>query len=315
MMNRFILFWLVGVSLSAASDFKVCVVNGSRDSLRVAGARVELLCFMTSSQEPVLIDQKNAGTDGCASFSLTSADSGSDCYFSSVYSGIRYYSDKLNFAQAPRLITLVIFDTTTERTSLSVPMHHLIVEEAQDRLHFREMRVLQNGGKLTIVSKADEPLLRIALPSGLSDFSPLTRDFDLAIEGDSLSVRGVLPPGNRTLSFSYTIAVTRNEIHLSLQFPVPTRNLDLFIHSEQWSLSSSLQDLGDFVIRGKRYRRRHGEEFAAGQTLSVLFKKEGHSAEGVSPYLTMSLGVLLLTGGFLFSRVTNTAAFPRLKRK
>lgn len=314
-MNRIILFWLVAVSLSAAADLKVCVLNGSRDSSKVAGARVELLCFTASSQEPVLIGRKDAGIDGCASFSLTPADSGSECYFSSVYSGIRYYSDKLNFAQPPRLITLMVYDTTSERTALSVPMHHLIVEEALDRLHFRETRVLQNGGKSTIVSKHDQPLLSIAMPAGFSDFSPLTHDFDLAIEGDSLAVRGVLPPGNRTLSFSYTTTVTRKEIPLSLHFPVPTRNLDLFIHSEHWSVSSSLQDLGDFSIRGKIYRRRHGEEFAAGQTLSVLFQKEGHSAEGVSPYLTMSLGVLLLMGGFLFSRVTNTAAFSRLKRK
>ncbi|MDZ7371098.1 MAG: hypothetical protein ONB12_08010 [candidate division KSB1 bacterium] len=315
MMNRFILFWLVGVSLSAASDFKVCVVNGSRDSLRVAAARVELLCFAASAQDPALIAQKDTGSDGCVSFRLTLADSASDCYFSSVYSGIRYYSDKLNFAQPPHLITLVIFDTTTDRTSLSIPMHHLIVEEAKDRLHLREMRVLQNGGKSTIVSKHNQPLLRIAMPVGFSDFSPLTRDFDLAIEGDSLAVRGVLPPGNRTLSFSYTTTVTRKEIPLSLHFPVPTRNLDLFIHSEHWSLTSSLQDLGDFSIRGKIYRRRHGEEFAAGQTLSVLFKKEGQSDEGFSPYLTMTLAFLLLTGGFLFSRVNNTAASSRLKRK
>ncbi len=305
-MKYIYLIILLFSGVSAETVYRGRVINASRDSAGVANIKVHLQVFRQRSQAPSEINTIKSRKDGSYRFFVPERDSTK--YVAAVdYEGVRYYSRMMagDDPQFPQPHQIVVYDSTHTAQNVTVKMHHVFVEAANDFALFRETRIVNNPMPYAITGAvkapgAGEAALRFTLPSGAVEFSPLSAMFgnELVEKNGIVYDLGIALPGNRRVSYSWALPWKKNDLFLSFNIDYPTGNLDFFVADPNIQiLSNDLQDYGDFVIRGSTFQRYGSKDLRTGDTLEI--RMTGISQTGDSPFLTILFSTLLLTMGLV----------------
>ncbi len=289
-------FFLWTLPLISAVNISGKAVNASRDS-SAAAALVLLQKLGAGDAEPVTVASRFTN-DGFFSFALSNWDTTATYFLAADYSGLRSYSPALDLSAGNIRTVVAVYDTTRSAGNLSVRMHHVIVEQADNVLQIRETRVFVNNGLLAVAAAPQHPLFTISLPKGADHFFPAPGQADdPAFSDGRVLVSGSLPPGQRSISFGYQIPKSSKRAALSIHITHPTQMFDLFAADGPLQFDSPvLIDVGNFMIRGSAYRRYHAEELGAG-TVTVFYSER----KAASPLpATALLAGLILGGGLLY---------------
>ena len=308
---------------AAARDvsFSGRLLNGSRDSSGVAGQEIALQLFKLSGHAPFDVATTRSAGGGAFSFRIANPDTGAAYIASTEHQGVRYYSDQIHFAHtADGQTDIVLFDSTQSNRDITVPMHHLFIQDAGEALAVRETRVLQNPALKTILNAVADghehgAILRVELPPWAMNITPIAAQFgtDIHVHENVLYDTGVFEPGNRQVAFTYELPWQRNRATLVIQVDQPTRSLDLFLDNQGLRLEGAgLTDQGPFTIRGTSYNRYGIEGVNPGTRVQVQIIRETPAGEELPAWLIPSATIALLFFGFSLSRFFKSPAAGRL---
>jgi hypothetical protein len=304
----FLLSFLFPEKSVGQAIFHGVVINASQDSVAIARLTVYLL-QMQSEEGPATEAQTTTSAQGRFQFVIAKADTAATYLAAADYQAVRYYSDGVKFSGSPssQNASIVVYDTTHTADAIRTMMHHLIIEDAGETIVLRETRILNNSGNKTIMSVMGDSLtgestFRFSLPFTARNVAPVSSGMgdDLVSLGHFVYDKGVVPPGNRQVSYSYEIPWQRDAATVSIDISQPTRTFDVFISNPQLNFASEqLQDEGPFVIRGVSYRRYGTQNLSAGSQIRFVVSRSSQAKETPMPAILVTAVILL--GGLLFA--------------
>lgn len=277
------------------------VLNGSRDSVGVAGVTVMLQKMAAGDMQD--IDKLVSMSSGSFQFTVPSPDSGINYFISSDHQGARYYSEAVAVETGSIRVPaqLVIFDSTHDNSAVQTMMHHVFVEDIGEGLAVREMRIMHNPLSRTILNAIHdehetEAALRFLLPAAAQNVEAVGSHFDeLAAHPPYLYYKGILEPGNRQIGYVYNLAWHANEAALDLHITQATRSLDFFIANPDLVVQAEgVTDAGPFTIRNSTFRRYSAQNPAAGQRVQMVFRRQGAAFVTEHPYYAMATTAILM---------------------
>jgi hypothetical protein len=317
---KHILFLFIALVFAISAQGSVLVsgkvLNGSRDSLGVAGIEIVLQKMAAGTNQPggmQDVDKFSSLSGGSFQFTVPSPDSTTSYFVSADHQGARYYSELV--AVEPNSIRvptqLAVFDSTHDNRAVQTMMHHIFIEDSGESMAVREMRIMQNPLTKTILNAVNdahehEAALRFMLPAAAQNVEPIGSHFDeLAVHQQYVYYKSILEPGNRQIGYSYNIAWQSNVVVLDLTVSHPTRSLDFFIANPDLVVQADgLTDEGPFTIRNSTFRRYGAQNVGAGQKVQIIFKRQNTAFVAEHPYYAMATtaGLLLLAVIVAFSR-------------
>ena len=207
-------------------QFSGYVFNGSRDSTALVDADVELYLMTEQTTMPSRLQTTRTDSQGKFSFILTQADTAAIYAFATHHQGVQYFSHALKLSASQDRIqhNVVVYDTTTSTSGMTVFMHHLFLEDDGRSIMVRETIIPTNLSNKTIAAAVredgvGEAVLKFRLPESAQNFRPMERNarVDLIRIGGFVYDRGVFAPGNRQISYVYQIPWRRNVATASLE--------------------------------------------------------------------------------------------------
>ena len=285
------------------------VINASKDSASVSGAVVKLQLMQAHGQMHRTIDSTRTDRRGHFRFRNISADSQAT-YFPTVdHHAVRYFGDAAVFKKSgdSRTSVVAVFDTTHSDKNLYTSMHHIFVDLGSDGAFAREVLILNNQGKRTIVAAADDSLadgatFGFTLPHGasavevLSGFTPNGH----TVKGNRLLDFGVVVPGTKQVVYAYRLPFRNGLVAIHRQVDYDTRLFDLFIADQNLEVNSpDLEALGPFNIRNTVYQRFATENATRGER--ITFTVGG----ATGPLVPKSTAVIALTAIILITAVVS----------
>jgi len=306
---------LFASAAESSSIFNGRIVNGSRENEPVSHAHTVLQRISSNMQIPQELDSQISDAQGSIRFITAEVDTNFTYFITTEHQGIQYYSngDTPN-PLSPTQLNLVIYDTTHSTADLQILMHHVIIEDEGNSLSFRETRVMNNKGNRSITptdsdNKLQNAWNRYPIPSTAESFSPLSGHApdELVRRGNDVYNRGVFPPGNKTISFSYKIPFNENSLALELSASTIANSFDLFVGSSTIRIESlQLSDYGAFTIRGKSYNR-YGTTDLTNPQIFIRIIRMGEN-KSPRPMTTILFTALLLTLGIILATLIKMPA-------
>ena len=304
-----ILFICLSLShLLRATELDGIVLNASNDSTTVPGAKIFLQQLAPDAQAPTQIAETISAQNGTFSFELDAVNITSTYYISTDFQGVRYFSDGLSLTAKQSLsVKLVVHDSTHSADGVDAFMHRIIIADLGNALQIRETHVLNNPrGKTITQTLQDETvgpaLFKFRVPAGATNFSPISAHSaqEMVQEGDYVFDRSIFLPGQKTISFSYEIAMSQKQSIIKANAAHNARTFDVFIGSKNLSVESDqLEDYDMFSISGTQYRRYGASNVDAGTDITFTVKRSGASVPQQTPTVALAVtSVLLLVGLF-----------------
>jgi mono/diheme cytochrome c family protein len=221
------------------------------------------------------------------------------------YKGVVYFSDAAHLSQASPDVTLplVVYDTTSDASQLTVDRLHLIFDfPGGDTVRVLELWVLSNNGNATIVGDGDQAAVEIPLPSGATNLGlpgdTLSQDIQFTDQG--VAVLAPIMPGSGTgeVVFNFDLPYNRS-LDFSQSMTYPVAAVVALLPEGGAKLSGpGWQDLGVQDIGGSSYQNMAMGALNAGQTLDFSLSGRASSSGGVglsTSNLAIGLGVFGLT--------------------
>jgi len=310
--------------IQAQALFEGKIINASRDSIGIADFPIRLLSRKTHAENPAAVGQTQSSSKGAFQFRIEQTDTTAFYYAVADFQGVTYYSEGARFlSHTGRLArTIVVYDSTHSTAAVTIPMHHLFIEDAGEVISVRESRILNNSSTRAVVNAQEDSLLgaytfSYSLPFAARNFAPSTTVMtdELELVGQRVLDKSVALPGNRQVSYTYEIPWQRDAAAVSLDISFLTRSLQVFIGNPQIKVASEqLQDLGPFVIRGTSYQRFGANELAPGTRVQFTLRRNGSHAQEPSA-LILPLTAIILLGGLLFALAQKPQSAPTQKPK
>jgi len=141
-----------------------------------------------------------------------------------------------------------VFDTSDDKSKISVQTHHFIVKNTPDALVFTEYMQLVNSSSMAVSSKEEDArgravVLEIELPKGFKGLESLGyfEQDALVVTDEGFYDTMAVPPGEHQVMFSYALDKTSGAIDVVKGITLPTSKLVVFAELGQ----ASLQGLGE----------------------------------------------------------------------
>jgi hypothetical protein len=245
-------------------------------------------------------------TDGRGDYLLTirRPDSSAIYVVSSWRAGIAYFSEPVprDGGARARLGPLYVFDTSSTGPAVRLARRLVTVTKVKGdgTRDVLELIELENPGDATRVAVDTlRPTWAGAIPSaaiqfqvGQGDVSPQA----VALRGDSVSVYGPLPPGERKqLSYAYVLPAT---VHgLDVPIDQATDEVDLLLEDTTAVVTArALDSLGVETVEGRRFARYRSRTLAAGVPVAIAFRERRFAPEMIVPWVVGVVGLMLAVG-------------------
>lgn len=132
-------------------------------------------------------------------------------------------------------VEIPVYEPTSDSSSVSVKMHHLIIKINRENLQVEEYIIFENKGKKTYTGKRKigdkDVVLEFILPSEFKNLNLLSGLMSCCIIPTQKGFVDTMPikPGNREIAFSYSIPYSSNSYQFALPVQFPTENLSFLI--------------------------------------------------------------------------------------
>lgn len=128
-----------------------------------------------------------------------------------------------------------VYDISTDKSHLSIQMHHLMIKTDGDTLVFTEYMQLVNSSTMAVSSpeeEGDKPgaVVEIRLPKGFRDFKPQSYFVEEALvftENGFYDTMAV-PPGEFQVAFKYVLDITSETMDIARAVTLPTSKMVIF---------------------------------------------------------------------------------------
>jgi len=278
------------------------VLNGSQDSTAVADMPVLLAKMSPQDNTPVILDTTQSAANGNYRFQFGDKNENATYFTAADFAGVRYYSGLAEFTNSNAQVQLVVHDTTHSTANISTFMHHIIVDDMGESVHFRETHVLNNPGNATITNVFEHPdagpaTFEFTLPSCAENVEPVSPQVpgELVAGSGSVIDKGVMPPGNRQVTFTYECRWEKNRINVTTTILRPTRSFDVFVANPHVKVfSEQFQDLGNFNIRGHNYHRYGVRTPDTGMAVRFELRRSSEHLQSPLPAIGLTAGLLAL---------------------
>jgi len=252
-----IVFALLAASLSMAWTYDMQssggtvvgeVTNGTPAGAVPDELVVTLHAF--SGIEETSVYTTTAASDRTFRFENVSFDEGETLVARTVYDGVPYFSEltPVEPSQQEMALPVTIYETTDDRSNVSVAQLHVFLERSGERLQVGQYCVVSNMGDRTYVGSMAagsgiDTTWSVRLPSGAQnlrfDSGGLGGRF-VATEDGFEDTRAV-PPGQSGVeaSFTYDVPYSPESLRLEQAFDVPVRSVVLVLPGDDLRLEGA----------------------------------------------------------------------------
>ncbi len=201
-------------------------------------------------------------TDASGTFQFVGLTEGSglEYYVSTEYEQALYTEGPIAVSAGAGRQDLIVYDVAKDFDKVRVQDHHVIVERKDDGLHVTEIVIFQNDANTAYlgvgVNHASPSGMRVGLPASVKDFKPgLGLDEpSVNLQGRELTSLRPIPPGQRPLSFTYTVPLS-GRMDLSHRLYFPTVQMTLLLDDPKLLVESK-------QLRGGGTREQGGKTYA-----------------------------------------------------
>ena len=260
------------VSPAAAVTISGRVVKGA-DHVPTPGIPVSVHIVRGNEELPGRTMQSDAS--GGFRFDGLTAGSGLDYYVSTEYEQAFYTEGPIAVQNGAGNQDLVVYDVAKDFDKVRVQDHHVIVERHDDGLHVTEILIFQNDANTAYlgvgVNHASPSGMRVGLPAAVKDFTPgLGLDEpSVHLQGRELTSLRPIPPGQRPLSFTYTVPLS-GRMDLSHRLYFPTTQMTLLLDDPKLRVESQqLKSAGAREQGGKTYSTYFAQNLPVGSEVSA----------------------------------------------
>jgi hypothetical protein len=141
----------------------------------------------------------------------------------------------LNRGQTAFVGHVDVFEVSTDKTKLSVTVHHLIIKLETNHLRITEYMQLNNASDTAITDDREDKaekskVIEVYLPRGFGNLvcSRYFRQNALVITEDGFHDTMAIPPGTFDAEFSYTLPIDSQTIGITKEISLPTSALMVF---------------------------------------------------------------------------------------
>jgi len=275
------------------------VVNGTTDGTAVTGDAVVVDLY--ERHEPLRTLEGKVAADGKVVFENVPTGDEMVAFPGSRHGGMMFSGPPvaLKPTKDEYSTQVQVFDTSTDRSSLSVQTHHLFVKNTPAALVFTEYMQLVNSSTMAVSSKQQDAqgraiVLEIKLPQGFKNLESLGYfEEDAIILTDSgFYDTMAVPPGQYQAMFTYAIEKSSDSIDIVKGITLPTSRLMVFSGLGQASIQGLGRPGSQAMAPGEaeiRYYTR--DNLSAGQ--EVAFNITGLSVEAPGAGMWVVLAVVL----------------------
>ena len=128
-----------------------------------------------------------------------------------------------------------VFEVSTDKSKLSVAVHHFIIKIQADSLRITEYMQLENSSDMAITSEEKDEndmtkVIEVMLPKGFKDLacSKYFQQNALVITKDSFYDTMAIPPGQYDAEFSYSLEIDSETIDIAKKLSLPTSEFMVF---------------------------------------------------------------------------------------
>lgn len=213
--------------------------------------------------------------EGGFRFTGITEGAGLEYYLSTEYEGAFYTEGPLAIQNGAASQDMQVYEVGKNFAAVKVQDHHVIVERKEDGLHVTEILIFQNDANTAYLgvgaNHAMPSGMTVGLPASIKDFKP-----GLGLDEPSVHVQGremmsmrPIPPGQRPLSFTYTIPLS-GRMDLSHRLYFPTRQMTVLLDDPKLHVESTqLTANGTRQQGGKTYAMYIGSELPVGAEVSM----------------------------------------------
>jgi hypothetical protein len=170
---------------------------------------------------------------------------------------------------------IVVYDVGKEIDKISVANHHIIIERKPDGLSINEILIIDNTSDTAYLGTgahhAENAGMRLGLPASIKGFAPGVGadQGTLVVQGREMMSLRPIPPGQRPLSFTYTVPLS-GRVDLSHRFYFPTRTFVVMIDDPGLKLESKVLSYGGSREQGgKKYEMYTGTNLEIGNEVTI----------------------------------------------
>jgi hypothetical protein len=237
-------------------------------------------------------------TSGLFRFDGLTEGSGLDYYLSTEYEEAIYTEGPIPIADGAGRQDLVVYDVAKDFDKVRVQDHHVIVERKEDGLHVTEIVIFQNDANTAYlgvgVNHASPSGMRVGLPASVKDFKPgLGLDEpSVNLQGRELTSTRPIPPGQRPLSFTYTVPLS-GRMDLSHRLYFPTVQMTLLLDDPKLKVESDqLKSGGTREQGGKTYATYFASNLPVGSEVSARIGGAGFfSNPKIYPFMVAPVAI------------------------
>jgi hypothetical protein len=261
-------FFTIGLAEAEVSGLiRGKLINQSLNQKGVENLEVKLYQFF----EDKASDISRIRTDKTGLFVFEGINSDKDrAYYTSVrYKKVDYFSQMLNFAKDTNInLDLTVFEPTHQAKDIHTKMHHIVVENFNDALEFKEIMIVENKGNKVYVGDRNfkssrNATLRISLPKETDNVQLLSPS--LIKSGAGLIDTSEIMPGTKKIMFSYRINSARSYYKFEKDFHLNTDKFNIIVPENGIKVrSDQLEIRGPAENSGKRFYYLSGENLSAG---------------------------------------------------
>jgi len=233
---------------------------------------------------------------GAFRFDGVAGGAGIEYYVSTEYEGAVYTEGPIPVQEGSARQDVRVYDVAKDFDAVRVQDHHVIVERREGGLHVTEIVIFQNDANTAYlgvgVNHAMPSGMRVGLPSSVKDFKPGMGldEPSVHLQGRELTSLRPIPPGQRPLSFTYTVPLS-GRMDLSHRLYFPTRQMTVLLDDPSLSIESKqLRSGGIRDQGGKKYATYFGSNLAVGSEVTVRVGGAGFfSNPKIYPFLAAPL--------------------------
>jgi hypothetical protein len=238
---------------------------------------------------------------GTFRFDGLTAGSGLDYYVSTEYEQAFYTEGPIAVSGGAGSQDLIVYDVAKDFAKVRVQDHHVIVERKEDGLHVTEIVIFQNDASTAYlgvgVNHASPSGMRVGLPASVKDFKPgLGLDEpSVNLQGRELTSLRPIPPGQRPLSFTYTVPLS-GRMDLSHRLYFPTVQMTLLLDDPNLKVESKqLRSGGAREQGGKTYATYFGSNLPVGSEVSARIGGAGFfSNPKIYPFMAAPVAIAVV---------------------
>ena len=243
------------------------VINQSLSQKGVENLEVTLYNYFKDKASEI----SRIRTDKAGLFVFEAINSGKDrAYYTAVrYKKVDYFSQMLNFDKDTNInFDLTVFEPTQQAKDIHIKMHHILVENFNDVLEFKEIMIVENTGNKVYVGVQDfksgrNATLQISLPKEAINIQLMSRS--LIKSGAGLMDTSEIRPGTKKILFSYQINSARSYYKFKKDFHLNTDKFNIIVPENGIKVrSDQLEIKGPAENSGQRFYYLSGENLSKG---------------------------------------------------